>query len=173
MRIRVLASSVLIIGLLFNPAWSSARSPVVTGDNVDQAPADNEVRGVALGSAAAVKPAVDAAVGKRVRRILAGRLNPQNEPVYQTAAQLQSSFGTSDLRRAENEQMASVEVLAPREIREDSRQAIPFGLAGMVWGVTHPSQSWRLLLPIPTAPPSVEAASRNLAQIQECDLPCR
>ncbi|HLZ96952.1 MAG TPA: hypothetical protein VKP66_03345 [Steroidobacteraceae bacterium] len=40
-------------------------------------------------------------------------------------------------------------VRAPRGVPERPLQArIPMGLAGLAWGVRHPSQAWRLFLPV-------------------------
>ena len=42
-----------------------------------------------------------------------------------------------------------IEVRAPRGVPERPLEArIPMGLAGLPWGVRHPSQAWRLFLPV-------------------------
>lgn len=42
-----------------------------------------------------------------------------------------------------------IEARAPAGVHEQSLQSqIPFGLAGLAWGFRHPSQAWRLLLPV-------------------------
>jgi len=42
-----------------------------------------------------------------------------------------------------------LEVRAPRGLPEPPVEAtIPFGLAGLAWGVRHPSEAWRLILPV-------------------------
>ena len=42
-----------------------------------------------------------------------------------------------------------IEVRAPRAVPQRPVQTrIPMGLAGLAWGVRHPSQAWRLFLPV-------------------------
>jgi hypothetical protein len=42
-----------------------------------------------------------------------------------------------------------IEVRAPYGVPELPRQAeIPMGLAGLAWGLRHPGQAWRLVLPV-------------------------
>ena len=45
--------------------------------------------------------------------------------------------------------LETVEIRAPQEVHESPREvSVPFGLAGIVWGVRHPTQAWRLFLPV-------------------------
>jgi hypothetical protein len=42
-----------------------------------------------------------------------------------------------------------IEVRAPYGVSERAPQAgVPMGLAGLAWGLRHPSQAWRLFLPV-------------------------
>jgi len=155
-------------------------TPAVNAESVDQgsksaaAQESRDVQGIFLGSAEPFKTAVDAAVGKRVRQALAGGLNPQGESVYLTAEQLQASLGTADLH-PNNERMESVdvEIVAPRALQEDSGEAIPFGLASLIWATSHPSQAWRLLVPVTAARDPTDIEGDRLGGIHECYAPCR
>lgn len=55
-----------------------------------------------------------------------------------------------DGRTFPNDQpIETVEVHAPHGLREAPLQAsIPFGLAGIVWGMQHPTEAWRLVMPV-------------------------
>src|SRR2546430_2473007 len=67
--------------------------------------------------------------------------------------ELQTLLGGNVPESRENTQKAleevEIEVRAPPGVPERPLQAqIPLGLAGLLWGIRHPSQAWRLFLPV-------------------------
>ena len=91
---------------------------------------------------------VDAARDRQVRRALNLDLRIGEHAQYLTPDELRSALGlaTPGLTDQPRE---GVEVYAWPGVRESPREAqIPFGLAGIAWGVRHPSASWRLVLPV-------------------------
>lgn len=55
---------------------------------------------------------------------------------------------TTARTNASDDVLDTVEVRAPEATTERHGEPIPFGLAGIVWGVRHPTQAWRLFLPV-------------------------
>jgi len=93
---------------------------------------------VLLGSSQQVAKQADQARARGVRAALDLRL-PDPER-YLTSQMLRVAQGSEG-------ELTDVEVqaspVAPVE------EPIPYGLAAIYWGICHPSQSWRLLLPVP------------------------
>lgn len=68
---------------------------------------------------------------------------------YLSARQLRDLVGGPFRLNGSGEALEIVEIRAPQEVREPPRtEPIPFGVAGIVWGFQHPTQAWRLFLPV-------------------------
>lgn len=62
---------------------------------------------------------------------------------YLTPAEIQAAVGNPDAP------LPTVVIDAPSGITESAVSArIPFGIAGIAWGFRHPTQGWRLILPV-------------------------
>lgn len=62
---------------------------------------------------------------------------------YMTPARIRDAIGEP------REPLPTVEIDAPSGIRQSAVSAqIPFGIEGIFWGFRHPSQAWRLVLPV-------------------------
>ena len=165
-----------VLGVL-TLAWLLAASPVHAEagnprSGTDQSPGLQDAQGVLLASSASIKSSVDATVRMRVHRILAGGLDGQNQPVHLTAEQVLSFLGTADVRNRDR-QAAGVEVFAPRDLKEDPQEVVPFGLAGIGRAVMHPTRALRLFTPVSAAPRSIDIAHANLGPIRVCHVPCQ
>jgi hypothetical protein len=102
--------------------------------------------GTLLMSSAPIERQVDAAVARRVRHGLAG-LTPRLRGAVVSPEKLLCLLGAPDDERELDE--VEIEVRAPPGVPEQPLRArIPFGLAALAWAARHPSQSWRLVLPV-------------------------
>jgi hypothetical protein len=105
-----------------------------------------------LGSSQAIRKEFDALNVRRVARAFADvRVGSAHATV--SPEDLQMMLGPEDpaTTGAESADLATVEIetRAPLGIEESGPQAqIPFGFSGMVWGFRHPTQAWRLLMPV-------------------------
>jgi hypothetical protein len=76
----------------------------------------------------------------RVRRQINGLISTRGDL---TPAQVRAAMGEP------GEPLPTVEIEAPSANCECSASAtIPFGIAGIFWGLRHPSGAWRLILPV-------------------------
>jgi hypothetical protein len=106
--------------------------------------------GVLLGSSDSIARQVEAKKRREVLRQLAdvhvgtqGRiLSAQDLEIL-----LDGDANTSDVDRGLD--TVEVEARVFQGIREQpSQTTVPFGAAGIVWAVRHPSQAWRLMVPV-------------------------
>ena len=106
--------------------------------------------GSLLLSSRPIEQQVDAAVARSVRRKLATLPFGPSATVI-SPDKLEDFFGSDDGGQQFDEQSneVEIEVRAPRGLPEPPLQAqIPLGLAGLAWGIRHPAQAWRLILPV-------------------------
>lgn len=109
-------------------------------------------RGVLLASSQSIEAPMDAIKRRQVIRTLAGLEFGPGATVI-SPEELDSLLGpnlTETPASPDNElDEVEIEVRAPRGLDEQPLQSqIPFGLAALGWGVEHPSEAWRLLLPV-------------------------
>jgi hypothetical protein len=109
-------------------------------------------QGVLLASSKSIKSRVDAAEQRRVMHSLAAL---QFGPVTTVIApeELDSELGPNltDTPASPENQLDEVEVetrTLPGVQEQPLQSRIPFGLAGIAWGFRHPSEAWRLFLPV-------------------------
>ena len=127
-RLYILRSAALIAGW----AWVLALAPGGAGA------ADGTPPPAAI-------PAASSAVLRRVLDLSLG----DGGSYYLSARQLRVMPGGPFRLNGSGEPLETVEIRAPQEVREPPHGApIPFGLVGIVWGVQHPTQAWRLFLPV-------------------------
>ncbi|HEY7379265.1 MAG TPA: hypothetical protein VH542_11320 [Steroidobacteraceae bacterium] len=50
---------------------------------------------------------------------------------------------------ADRSALSGMQVIATRIASGGRRSSIPFGFAGIAWGLCHPADAWRLLFPVP------------------------
>jgi hypothetical protein len=109
-------------------------------------------QGVLLASSRSIEAQIDVVRRRQVMRTLAGvRFGPGATVI--SPEELDSLLGpnlTETPASPDNElDEVEIEVRGPRGVHEEALQSqIPFGLAALGWGVEHPSQAWRLLLPV-------------------------
>lgn len=106
--------------------------------------------GSLLLSSRPIEQQVDAAVARSVRRKLATLPFGPSATVI-SPGELEECLGSDDGGQQFDEQLneVEIEVRAPPDLREPPLQAqIPLGLAGLAWGIRHPTQAWRLILPV-------------------------
>jgi hypothetical protein len=133
-RTRVLIVSGVAVACLMRAANESAAAAVKNGPE-----------GPLLMSSRSIERQVDGVITRRVKRNLAN-LKPAPAANVISPEELEDSLGREN---AQHQLELEIEVRAPPGLREQPVQAqIPFGLAGLAWGVRHPGQAWRLLLPV-------------------------
>jgi hypothetical protein len=109
-------------------------------------------QGVLLDSSQSIEAQVNATKSRHVIHTLAGlRFGPG--AIVISPEELDSLLGpnlTETPASPDNElDEVEVEARAPRGVHEEALQSqIPFGLPALAWGVEHPGEAWRLLLPI-------------------------
>jgi hypothetical protein len=116
------------------------------------AAARKSTQGILLASSKSIEAQVDAVKRRQVISSLA-RLRFGPSATVISPEELQSLLGpnlTETPASPDNElDEVEIEVRAPRGVHEEALQSqIPFGLAGLAWGVEHPREAWRLLLPV-------------------------
>ena len=86
----------------------------------------------------------------QVRRALDLDLSFGHHGRYLTEEELRIVLGGGRVSlNGSDRALETVEIRAPQPVHESPREvSVPFGLAGIVWGVRHPTQAWRLLLPV-------------------------
>jgi hypothetical protein len=103
-------------------------------------------QGVLLASSRSIENAVEARKLRRVDRILAGL--PVGSDTFLPPLELNALLGrdeTAPVTGVDKDlDFAEIEARAPAGLTEQ----VPFGIAGVVWALQHPSQAWRLLLPV-------------------------
>jgi len=106
--------------------------------------------GVLLLPSRSVEQQVDAAVARNVRHRLASvPFGPS--PTVISANELEDFIGGDATRQQFDGQLDEVELQARarRGLLEPPVEAkIPFGFAGLAWAIRHPSEAWRLILPV-------------------------
>jgi hypothetical protein len=112
----------------------------------------NSRQTILLDSSQAVRREFDALNAHRVARAFAD-LKIGSARTTVSPEELQMMLGPEDPATAgsEDTELATVEIetRAPPGIRESAPQAqIPFGFSGIAWGFRHPTQAWRLLMPV-------------------------
>lgn len=132
-------------------AWVLALAPgtASASDSPPLAPATPSPRSAILerSSGPLVKP-IEQAKADRVRRVLDLSLGDGGS-YYLSGRQLRVMLGGPFRLNGSGEALETVEIRAPQEVREPPHGApIPFGLAGIVWGARHPTQAWRLIMPV-------------------------
>jgi hypothetical protein len=106
--------------------------------------------GSLLLSSRPIEQQVDAAVARSVRGKLATLPFGPSATVI-SPDELEDFPGSDNGGQQFDEQLnrVEIEVRAPRGLPEPPLQAqIPLGLAGLAWGIRHPAQAWRLILPV-------------------------
>ena len=99
------------------------------------------------GSCRRVVQRIERAKADRVRQALDLRFG--NPGRYLTAQQLRIALGGRVSMSGSDEVLETVEIRAPQGVQESPLGAsIPFGVAGIVWGVRHPAEAWRLIVPV-------------------------
>ena len=130
----VLACSMPAIGAI---AAAAARTPC---------------HGLVLGCSRSIEWQAHAVKRSKVTRALDGlRIGPATTVI--SPQELQTLLGGNVPESRENTQKAleevEIEVRAPPGVPERPLQAqIPLGLAGLLWGIRHPRQAWRLFPPV-------------------------
>ncbi len=120
---------------------------------------DSATKSVLLGSSQEVRREFDRQNVRRVARAFADlKVGSQRTTVSQEDLQMMlgpedpAVAGSGDTQSAPGEkQLATVEIetRVPPGIQESAVQApIPYGFEGMLWGVRHPTQAWRLVMPV-------------------------
>jgi hypothetical protein len=109
-------------------------------------------QGVLLASSRSIEAQMDAAKRRQVIRTLS-RVRFGSGATVISPEELDSLLGpnlTETPGSPDNElDEVEIEVRAPRGVSEQPLQSrIPFGLAALGWGVEHPIEAWRLLLPV-------------------------
>jgi hypothetical protein len=117
-------------------------------------------QGVLLGSSRAIRREFDVLNVRRVSRAFADvRVGTARATVSQEVRQMMLGREDPAITGSENAEFGSeedaelttpeIETRAPPGIQESGPQAqIPFGLSGIAWGFEHPTQAWRLLMPV-------------------------
>lgn len=106
--------------------------------------------GLVLGSSRSIE--WHAVKRSKVTRALNGlKIGPATTVI--SPQELQTLLGRNVPESRENAQKAldevEIEVRAPPGVPERPLQGqIPLGLAGLPWGIRHPTQAWRLFLPV-------------------------
>ncbi len=112
----------------------------------------SEAPGVLLMPSQPIERQVDADKRRRVSHQLAGlHVGPAGRVISPGDLQilLGENLPGSPKHRAYELDEVEIEVRAPYGVPERPPQAeIPLGLAGLAWGLRHPSQAWRLFLPV-------------------------
>jgi hypothetical protein len=109
-------------------------------------------QGVLLASSRSIEAQIDVVRRRQVMRTLAGvRFGPGATVI--SPEELDSLLGPNltETPASPDNQLdeVEIEVRGPRGVHEEALQSqIPFGLAALGWGAEHPSQAWRLLLPV-------------------------
>lgn len=121
-----------------------------------------EPQAVLLASSKSMKTGVDAAERRRVVHTLAAL---QFGPVATVISpqELDAAVDSESPDSPDN-QLLEVEVKArppPRAQQEPLQSQIPFGLAAIVWGIRHPSEAWRIFLPIPSGTDRAQPGSHT------------
>jgi hypothetical protein len=127
-------------------ATSSAPAAQSSAGRVTAAPAQNAVRGSEIG----------------VRKLVCLNMSLQCfsvTPSHANGARL--DLKAPDIRRVVSEVELRQRLDEPYELREQQEQVqvegsrpdpyLPVGIASLPWAVMHPTQAWRILLPVPTA----------------------
>lgn len=155
-------------------AWTGALAPVLlmlsAGDPATAATAPTaaaaQAPSVLLASSKSVKRGVDARHQRSVlRRLAALQFRPAASVI--SAEQLEAARDTSFTASppGTDKPLPEVDVAASRRplTQPPLQSQIPFGIWAIVWGVRHPTQAWRLFLPIPAAtdrtPPDLHATA--------------
>ena len=122
-----------------------------------------EPQAVVLGSSKSIKTGVDAAERRRgVYSLAALQFGPVATVVSQQ--ELDAAVDSESPASPDN-QLPEVEVEARAPLRaqqEPLRSQIPLGLAAIVWGIRHPSEAWRIFLPIPSGTDRTQPGSHTV-----------
>jgi hypothetical protein len=140
----VFRNCIVFVGFLACSSYALAASHVATEA------ATGFVEGTLLGTSQSIAPQLDAAKRHRVKRELA-ELGLPSPPFNSSPLKLQVLLSTSHLISEESQTgqaQIEVEVFASRPVGAAPKEPIPFGLAGIAWGVRHPRSVWRLFLPV-------------------------
>jgi hypothetical protein len=142
----VFRNCIVLVGFLACSSYAVASSHVALGA------ATSFDEGTLLGTSRSIAPQLDAAKRHQVSQQLAEFDRP---PTARSSSplKLQVLLSTSRLitEQSQIEQaQTEVEVFARRPAGTAPRERIPFGLAGIAWGVCHPRSAWRLFLPVLT-----------------------
>jgi len=128
--------------------------------------AAQEPQAVLLSSSESIQAEVDAAERRRLLHSLPVlRFRPVTTAI--SPQELDASLAanpTASPASPENRLLeVDVEARPPRAQQAPLQSRIPFGLAAIVWGFRHPSEAWRIFLPIPSetsrAAPASHAAT--------------
>ena len=106
---------------------------------------------ILLGTSQTIKHQFEAAKQRRVQRAFAG-LQVGSAPAVVSPQELQMMLGPEDPAvDPEEEDLDSVDIearLYPGMSESSAQAEVPYGFAGIAWGLRHPQQAWRLLLPV-------------------------
>jgi hypothetical protein len=107
---------------------------------------------VLLASSQTIKTRVDAAERRRVlQRLSALQFGPIAGVISAEELDTGPSKNPMESSAGSDSQLLEIEVKAsgpPRAQAKPLQSPIPFGLAAIVWGFRHPSEAWRIFLPI-------------------------